>query len=109
MNNEEKILHILGQMQGDIKQMQGDIKQLQADTKQMQGDISTLKDGQQRIENTLTIIYNQTARLTEYHTETKAEFEKLNKKVDDISKDVNAVEYISGKNMADIANLKLAR
>lgn len=46
MNNEEKILTMLEQMQSDISGMKGDIFGMKADISGMKGDIASLKQGQ---------------------------------------------------------------
>ena len=66
MNNEEKILSILGQMQGDMKLMQGDMKLMQGDIKLMkgdiettQGDIKTIQGDMQSMQGDITLIQIQ--------------------------------------------------
>ena len=65
-------------------------------------DIKTLKEGQQRIENKLDIVYNQTAELTEFRTETKLGIEALHK-------DIKKLTNVSMTNCFDIADLKAAK
>lgn len=43
MNNEEKILEILAQMQEEQKQMREEQKQMRQEQKQMQDDITAIK------------------------------------------------------------------
>ncbi len=134
MNNDEKILQMLEQMNNrfdqvdsrfdklefDVKEMKTDIKQLKTDSKQMQSDISELKtdvkyikinqDEHHKILNVL--IYNSEVR--------KAEVDNLNigiakisgivssieGKIDILSSDLNTVEHITAKNYTDIIRLK---
>ena len=52
--------------------------------------------------NQTTVIYDQTAILTEFRTEANA-------KLDNISHKINAVEAVTKENLYDIAKLKLIR
>ena len=53
MNNEEKILEILAQMQADMSQMQATQTQMQADMSQMRTDLTEVKLRTTTIEVTL--------------------------------------------------------
>jgi chromosome segregation ATPase len=120
MDNEDKILRILEQIQGDVKQIQGDVKQTQGDIKEMQGDMQfvkiQLKEHGEML-NSLKVasefhkadIDNLTHQLVNISGELKAEIKETNLKIDKIAEDLNFVEAATGKNMTDIAYLKLAK
>ena len=65
----------------------------------MEGDIRELKDGQERIEEKIETIYDQTANLTEFKTE-------VNTKLDVLNNNISNVEIVKANNWADIARLK---
>ena len=74
MTNEEKILEMLTQMQGDIAQMQeditemrgditemrGDITRMQGDITRMQGDIESIKETQEEHSTALSALIEWT-------------------------------------------------
>jgi chromosome segregation ATPase len=120
MNNEDKILRILEQIQGDVKQTQGDMKQVQGDMQLMQGDMQFVKiqlKEHGEILNALKVasefhkadIDNLTHQLVNITGELKAEIKETNFKIDKIAKDLNFVELATGKNITDIAYLKFAK
>ena len=96
---EKEILDILKGMQNDMKSMQNDMKSMQNDIKSMNERLIGLETGQQRIEKKLDSVYEQTADLTEFRTETK-------QGIDNIQKDLNTMELVTSKNWNDIAQLK---
>lgn len=99
---ENEILVLLNQINDKIDRNSEDIKGLTDDIKGLKGDIKALKEGQQRIENKLDIVYNQTAELTEFRTETKLGIESL-------QKDIKKLTNVSMTNCFDIADLKAAK
>lgn len=60
MNNEEKILEVLSQLVNTVNQVQLDVKE---------------------IKDKINTVYNQTADLTEFRTETKESFNSIHKDV----------------------------
>lgn len=72
MSNEEQILKMLETLATTV----GNIK----------SDIIEIKDGQKRIEQKIDSIYDQTADLTEFRTETKDV-------LDGVSKDIKFVKH----------------
>ncbi|MBW9156696.1 hypothetical protein [Clostridium tagluense] len=113
MNNEDKILKILGQMQGDMQNMQGDMQNMQGDMKLIK--IQLKEHGE--ILNSLKVaaefhkadIDNLTHQVVNISGELKAEIKETNLKIDTIAKDLNFVELATGKNITDIAYLKCAK
>lgn len=65
----------------------------------IESDISDLKQGQVRIEIKLD---NMEAQNANRHV-------VLNGKIDSLSKDITVVEAVAGKNMLDIAKIKLVK
>ncbi len=124
MNNEDKILKILEQMQGDMKEMQDDIKEIQGDMKEMQGDMKEMQGDMKLVKTQLkehgemlsslkiasefhkADIDNLTHQVANMSAELKAEIKETNLKIDSIVKDLNFVEIATGKNITDIAYLK---
>lgn len=110
MNNEDKILMILEQMQGDMKEMQSDIKEMQSDMKLVK---TQLKEHGEML-NSLKVasefhkadIDNLTYQVINITGELKSEIKETNLKIDAIAKDLNFVEIATGKNITDIAYLK---
>ena len=106
MNNEEKILQMLGDLQTDITDMKTDIKQLKTDSRQMQADIDLIKIGQTEHTQLLNAIIHradiQRAEIDKLNIETA----KISGSIQNLRSDMNLVEEISGKNLVDIARLK---
>ncbi|NMA75191.1 MAG: hypothetical protein GX963_13805 [Bacteroidales bacterium] len=86
--------------------MKSDISELKSDVNNMKSDINELKVGQERIEKKLDAVYEQTADLTEFKTETTEKLDVMNDKLVNLSNDFNVLEVVTGKNMQDIAHLK---
>ena len=89
-------------VKSDIIDIKSDITGMKSDLTRMNSDIQDLKAGQIRIEEKLDIIHDQTARTCEDVT-------LINSKLDTLSKDLNVVEVVTGKNMTDIAHLKAVK
>ena len=106
MNNEDKILNILEQMQGDMKQMQGDMKLVKTQLNEHGEILSSLKTAS---EFHKADIDNLTHQIVNIAGELKAEIKATNSKIDTIAKDLNFVELATGKNITDIAYLKCAK
>ncbi|MBN1074775.1 hypothetical protein DVV91_10515 [Clostridium botulinum] len=78
------------------------LNQILSELKGMKADIKELKEGQNRIENKVALVYDQTAKTCEDIT-------SVHNKLDNLSKDIIVIESVAGKNMTDIANLKLIK
>jgi len=65
----------------------------------IEADVKDLKQGQERIENKLD---NMEALNANRHVE-------INGKLNELSTSLTVVEAVAGKNMTDIANLKLVK
>lgn len=134
MNNEDKILKILEQMQGDINGMKTDISDMKTDINgakidinSMKTDINSLKEDMGLVKTQLkehgsmlsalktasevhkADIDNLTHQVANLSQEMKSGFKEVNQRIDNITKDLSVVEAVTGKNMTDIAHLKAAK
>lgn len=74
--------------------------------KSMQQDIKGLKESQERLENKIDGVVEQTADLLEFRTKITDAVQQIKTDVEAIKKDVTNVEVITASNWADIAKLK---
>lgn len=74
--------------------------------KAMQQDIKGLKESQERLENKIDGVVEQTADLLEFRTKITDAVQQIKTDVEMIKKDVTNVEVITASNWADIAKLK---
>ena len=77
--------------------------------KAMQQDIKWLKESQERIENKIDGVVEQTADLLEFRTKITDTVQQIKIDVEAIKKDVTNVEVITASNWADIAKLKAVK
>ncbi len=102
----EKTLHLilekLNSMDNEIKSINSRLSNLEKGQANLEKRQANLEAGQSRIEKKLDAVYEQTAELTEFRTET-------NMKLDNISDKLNAVEAVTKENLYDIAKLKLIK
>lgn len=110
---EEKIMNILEQLVGEVKtinkrldNMDSDIKDLKQGQAYMQNDIKELKQGQERTESKIDSIQKH---LIELDSKNADRYVVINGKLDALAKDITVVEGVAGKNMVDIANIKLVK
>lgn len=96
---DEKILELLEKIYIEVQETKSDIKILKTDVK-------SLQDGQTRIETKLDTLDDKITELEPLNAKRHIE---LNNKIDKLSMDLNIVEAISGKNLADIAILKAVK
>lgn len=78
------------------------LKQIQAEQKQTNQRLTSLEEGQKRIEKKIDSVYDQTADLTEFRTQTKQGIEML-------QKDINKLTNVTKTNCFDIADLKAVK
>lgn len=134
MNNEDKILKMLEQMQGDINGMKTDISDMKTDINgakidinSMKTDINSLKEDMGLVKTQLkehgsmlsalktasevhkADVDNLTNQVAKLSQEMKSGFKEVNQRIDNITKDLSVVEAVTGKNMTDIAYLKAAK
>ncbi|GCD09020.1 hypothetical protein [Clostridium tagluense] len=120
--------------QSDVKELketqrltQSDVKELKETQRLTQSDVKELKENQKLIQTqfkehgailgSLKIaaefnkadMDNVTHEVVKLSGEMKAEFKETNGKIDALSNDLTVVEAITGKNMTDIAHLKLIK
>ena len=77
--------------------------------KAMQQDIKGLKESQERLENKIDVVVEQTADLLEFRTKITDTVQQIKIDVEAIKKDVTNVEVITASNWADIAKLKAVK
>ena len=77
--------------------------------KAMQQDIKGLKESQERLENKIDGVVEQTADLLEFRTKITDTVQQIKIDVQAIKKDVTNVEVITASNWADIAKLKAVK
>ena len=77
--------------------------------KAMQQDIKGLKERQERLENKIDGVVEQTADLLEFRTKITDTVQQIKIDVEAIKKDVTNVEVITASNWADIAKLKAVK
>lgn len=77
--------------------------------KVMQQDIKGLKESQERLENKIDGVVEQTADLLEFRTKITDTVQQIKIDVEAIKKDVTNVEVITASNWADIAKLKAVK
>lgn len=101
------------EMQVDIKglketqqEMQVDIKGLKESQQEMQFDIKSLKQGQNETNERLTRIET---KLDDFEPKNATRHTEILNKIDTLSKDLAVVEAVTGRNMTDIAILKLVK
>lgn len=99
MTNEEKILEILGVMQGDMAEMKGDLKGLHAEMREVKGDLKDLHVQVDRVEADLKGLHAQVDRietdLKGLHAEmreVKDDLRGLHDQVDRIETDLTRVK-----------------
>jgi len=99
MKNEEKMLQVLEQIQGDIK----DLKE----------DVSTLKEGQIETNKHLVILDTKvdsiSNKLDDIEALNASRHTELTSNIINLSKDFTLLEVVTGKNMTDIAHLKAVK
>ena len=77
--------------------------------KAMKLDIKGLKESQERLENKIDGVVEQTADLLEFRTKITDTVQQIKIDVEAIKKDVTNVEVITASNWADIAKLKAVK
>ena len=77
--------------------------------KAMQQDIKGLKESQERLENKIDGVVEQTADLLEFRTKITDTVQQIKIDVEAIKKDVTNVEVITASNWDDIAKLKAVK
>ena len=77
--------------------------------KSIQLDIKGLKESQERLENKIDGVVEQTADLLEFRTKITDTVQQIKIDVEAIKKDVTYVEVITASNWADIAKLKAVK
>ena len=117
MDNEEKILLILTQMQADITGLKEGQTVMQADIDGLKTDVSNLKAGQAELKASqaeiikkVDSITEQVQDLTESQAEIRINMNRLivdnDKQHKDLSKKIDGVKTVIAQNVFDIGELK---
>lgn len=96
---EEKIVEMFGQILNRLDHIENNVNDIKSDIRDLKSDVILLKQGQGKIENKLD---NIEALNANRHIE-------INGKLDELTTGLTVVEAVTGKNMADIANIKLVK
>lgn len=78
----KQILSELKDIKADVNTLKVDANTLKVDVNTLKVDVNTLKEGQCRIEAKLDSVYDQTADLTEYRTESLDVLNRIEEDVD---------------------------
>lgn len=101
MNNEEKILEILSQIQKDQSDMKNDISGMKTDMSEMKSEMSEMNQRLRKVEVTQeTTIVSRLQLLAEGQTTTQEQIRQISvidRMEDDIATLKNAVRYLSDK------------
>ncbi len=110
---EEKILDVLEKLYMEVKGINGRLDNVES-------DIRTLKQGQERIENKLDNVEVDVSQLKQGQVRIESKLDnmeaqnanrhiEIESKLQNMAKDITVVEAVAGKNMVDIANIKLVK
>lgn len=66
MNNEEKILEMLGQMQGELGQMRGELGQTQGELGQMRGELGQMRGELKNLKTSQAVMERETKDVKSY-------------------------------------------
>lgn len=96
-----------------LEQLYVEVRGVKSEIKDVKSEIKDLKDGQARTEERLIRIESKTDsienKLDNMEAQNANRHIEINGKLDDLSTDLTVVEAVTGKNMADIANIKLVK
>ncbi|MFT8348789.1 hypothetical protein [Clostridium saccharoperbutylacetonicum] len=87
-----QIIENQNKVQSDIVGMKSDITEMKSDISEMKLDITEMKSDISEIKGKIDSVYEQTADLTEFRTETKEGFVSLNKDVRFIKHKIHQTE-----------------
>ncbi len=99
----EKLNHRVGKLEGHVEKIEHRVGSLEKHVKTIEADVNQLKEVTSNIQAKQQIVFEQTAKLTEYHNETQARFAQLATK-DDLS----YFDQKIGRHEREIFNIKNA-
>ena len=115
MSNEEKILQILGVMQGDMAEMKDDLKGLHAEMQEVKDDLRGLHAQVDRIETELTRVKGHLEVEVERRLDALGEGHELllqtlahNDRLEEVEDDVGLLRAVVKEHSRQIAALKRA-
>ena len=82
------------------------LKSIQNDIKDINNKVNELSQGQNRIENKLNAVVDQTADITEFRTETKESLNTIGNDISQLKEKFEKVEKVTMQNTYDVAYLK---
>lgn len=100
------ILSKLDTLEQGQNELKADVSVLKADVSGLKNDMDDLKSIVKRIEARQEIIYNQTANLTEYHTETINKLDTLQESVTGLKEANKSILEMYGQHEADIRTMR---
>ncbi len=103
---EEKIMNMLEQLYLEVKGIKDEVKDLKEGQAIMQNDVKDLKQGQERIEGKVDSIEKHLIELDAKNAERHLE---MVGEIDDMKKNLTAIEIITSKNWNEIAHLKAVK
>jgi len=103
---EDKILELLKVVHEDVNNMKNDISSMKGDISVLKTDAASLQEGQTIIEAKLNKIDNTVTQLDPLNAQRHME---MTHKIDKLSNDLNFANVNIGKNISDIALLKLVK
>jgi len=124
MNNEEKILQILSQLQNQVMALDSKVGDNHKEIEILNTKVDNINN---KVDNNYKEIVALNINVDNNHKEAMTKLDDLENKFDDlesknairhtemlnkidnVSKEITLVEAISGKNLADIAHLKLVK
>ncbi|WHH59693.1 hypothetical protein [Petroclostridium sp. X23] len=96
-------------MEKMLKEILSELREVKAKVTKLEGGQEEIKGDVKDLKQMTKAIFNQTADLTEFRTETNEKLDTVISDIKTMHEDIVAVEYISSKNMNDIAKLKLIK
>lgn len=102
----DKILSKLESIETRVQSVESNVNDLKISHEQMQLDIKDLKEGQERIELKLESL---DSKFDDLEPKNATRHSEMLSKIDTLTRDLSLVEAVTGKNMADIAHLKLIK
>lgn len=96
---ENEILEILKSMHDDIKELKSDVQGLKSDVQEVKTDVKELKIDVKELNRKMDNVYEQTAGLTEFRTET-------NTRLNNIEKDTGFIKHKLNRTEEDVYNIQ---
>ena len=89
-------------MQGQINNIENKVETIENKVKAIENKVEIIEKDVKEIDRKVTVIFNQTADLTEFKTATSTSLER-------IEAEMSSIEKVTAKNCYDITHLKMIR